>query len=120
MRRIKVIKLGTKCTDIATGLKGTLTHWTYNLGNNITYVFQPDDCNPETGQSVNRVYLEIERLKFKKSNLEEVDVPTEILGKLVKDKASGVDGMVTEFMYNTEGCFHVVIQPKGILKNTRL
>lgn len=118
MIKIKTIKLGSKCKDIATGSKGTLTHWICNMGRNITYIFQPEGCNPDTGQPVRSISLEIERLEYNKKDLENVEVPIEILGSIVRDKASGFQGMATEFMRHINGCFHVIIQPKGRLKKT--
>jgi len=43
-------------------------------------------------------------------------VPIEILGTIVTDKPSGFTGMAIDFIRHINGCFHVTIQPKGLLK----
>ena len=113
-RIIKVIKLGTVCADKATELTGTLTHWIYNMDGHIDYLFQPKGLN-EDGQPVDKLYLEVDRLKVKSKDFENVTVPDEILGTQVTDKASGFTGMAVSFIRHINGCFHVSIQPKGVL-----
>lgn len=115
MEKIKVIKLRTVCTDKATELKGTLTHWMYNMSGSVDYLFQPYGLNGE-GQPVKKLYLEAERLNVKAEDFEEVEVPAEILGTEVTDDASGFTGMAISFMRHVNGCFHVFIQPKGLNK----
>lgn len=113
MKRIKVIKLGTFCKDKATELSGMLTHWIYNMEGNVSYLFQPKGLDEE-GQPVNKLYLEASRLNVTENDFEEVEVPIEILGTNVTDKASGFTGMATSFLRHINGCFHVFIQPKGM------
>lgn len=115
MKKIKVIKLGTFCKDKATELSGMLTHWVYNMGGHVSYIFQPRGLDEE-GQPVNRLYLEADRLEVSEKCFEEVQVPVEILGSKVSDKASGFTGMAISFVRHINGCFHVVIQPKGMNK----
>jgi hypothetical protein len=113
--KITVLKLGTECTDKATGLKGTLTHWVFGLEQVVHYLLQPRGLD-EKGQPVDRIFLCRERiLDAKDVDLEEVEIPYEILGTIVTDKASGFTGMATEFIRHINGCFHVAIQPKGVL-----
>ena len=114
MKTIRVIKLGTCCKDKATELKGTLTHWIYNMDGHVDYLLQPRGVN-EDGQPVDKLYLEIDRLIVKEKDFEEVEVPVEILGTQVTDKASGFTGMAISFIRHINGCFHVFIQPKGLL-----
>lgn len=109
---LRVLKLGTECRDKATGLKGTLTHWMVNMGRNITYIFQPIGLDEE-GQPVDKLWVERERLDIGEDSFETVEVPFEILGTFVRDKPSGFEGMAVEFVRHINGCFHVVIQPKG-------
>lgn len=113
MKKIKVVKLGTRCRDKATQLDGTLTHWTIGMNGQINYLFQPKGLDEE-GQPVNSLYLETERLDVKKEDFEEVEVPFEILGTNVTDDASGFTGMAISFIRHINGCFHVYIQPKGL------
>lgn len=117
MKKIEVIKLGTVCYDIATELDGTLTHWVVGMGCQVLYLFQPNGLDGE-GQPVNNILLEIERLRYKREDLEKVEIPFEILGTIVKDKASGFTGMAVSFMRHINGCFHVYIQPKGVNAKT--
>lgn len=119
MEKITVLKLGTVCTDIATKLEGTLTHWTVGMGKQIDYIFQPKGLDKE-GQPVKRLYLEVERLNVEKDDFEEVEVPFEILGTDVTDKASGFKGMAVGFVRHINGCFHVFIQPKGLRRESNL
>lgn len=116
MKKIKVIKLGTFCTDKATELQGMLTHWFYDMEEKVGYLFQPRGLN-EDGQPVDKLYLELNRLSVSEVDFEEVQVPDEILGTQVTDKASGFTGMTVSFLRHINGCFHVYIQPKGKQKN---
>jgi hypothetical protein len=113
-KKIKVAKLGTVCKDRATELTGTLTHWIYNMDGHVDYLFQPKGLTEE-GQPVDKLYLEIDRLKLKSGDFEDIVIPAEILGTQVTDKASGFTGMAVSFIRHINGCFHVAIQPKGLL-----
>ncbi|MEI6304516.1 MAG: hypothetical protein WCP09_00650 [Candidatus Taylorbacteria bacterium] len=118
MIKLKVIKLGTVCKDNATDLNGTVTHWICNMGKRIDYLFQPPGTNPDDGQPLKKIILEEERLKLSDDQFEEVEIPFEILGTEVINNASGFNGMAVEFVRHVNGCFHVVIQPKGVLRKT--
>ena len=109
-----VLRLSTECTDKATGLVGTLTHWIMNMGGHVEYLFQPKGLNEE-GQPLKKLYLCQERLSVKSSDYEHVDIPFEILGTQVSDKASGFTGMAISFIRHINGCFHVDVQPAGVL-----
>ena len=113
MKKISVIKLGTFCKDKATELMGMLTHWIYDMEGRISYFFQPRGLDEE-GQPVNKLYLEASRLDVKAEDFEEVEVPVEILGTHVAEKASGFNGMGVAFIRHINGCFHIFIQPKGV------
>ena len=117
--KCRVLKLGTECTDRATELNGTVTHWIIDMGKNVDYLFQPRGLD-ENQQPLKKFFVCSERLDVKPENFEKVDVPFKILGSQVEDKASGFAGMAVEFVRHINGCFHVVIQPAGTLegKNT--
>lgn len=117
MKKVKVLKLGVECGEKATGLMGTLTHWVINMGGVVDYVFQPKGLNEE-GQPLKKLYLCLERLSVKEVNFETVEVPFEILGTQVTDRASGFNGMAIAFVRHFNGCFHVDIQPRGTLPKT--
>lgn len=114
----RVIELTTECTEKATGLAGTITHWVMGMDGHVEYFFQPKGLS-EDGQPLGKMYLSGARLNVKDSDYEMVDVPMEILGTKVTDKASGFTGMAIEFIRHTNGCFHVNVQPTGINKKTR-
>lgn len=116
--RVRVLKLGTVCKDKATGLSGTLTIWLMGMGQNVIYVFQPKGLD-EDGQPTGKLLIEEERLEFQEGDFETVEVPFEILGTMVSDKASGFNGMAVEFIRHINGCFHVMIQPPGLNEKTR-
>jgi hypothetical protein len=116
--KIRVLKLGEVCTDKATGLTGTLTHWLFDMGQRIDYIFQPQGLNPDNGQPVNKIFIELERLETTENQFEEVEVPFEILGTIVTNMASGFKGMAVNFVRHVNGCFHVAIQPAGRLSKT--
>lgn len=116
--KIKALKLGTVCIDIATKLEGTLTHWVLDMDENIAYIFQPKGL-ADDGRPVKKHVLGLARLKVKPSDFEEVEVPFEILGSTVTANASGFTGMAVEFVRHINGCFHVTIQPAGVNKTTK-
>lgn len=116
--KLIVLKLGTECRDKATGLQGTVTHWICNMEESVGYMFQPKMLDEE-GQPVRKLYVTLERLEVEKDALEEIDVPLEILGSIVEDKASGFKGMGVELIMHISGCFHVTIQPEGVLPNKK-
>ena len=116
MKRVTVLKLGTECRDRATQLKGTLTHWLLDMGGNVEYIFQPRGLNEE-GQPIKKLGFCLERLVVGEADFETVEVPFEILGTEVSDKASGFTGMAVRFVRHLNGCFHVEIQPAGTVKN---
>lgn len=117
--KLRMIKLITPCKEKATGLKGRVTHAIVKTDKSVKYIFQPSGINPENGQPVEQMFIGPERLDVPKESLEEVEVPFEILGTQVTDMASGFNGMAIEFVRYTHGCFHVIIQPKGMLPKTK-
>ncbi len=116
-KKIRTLKLGTQCKDKATGLTGTLTHWIINEEGMVVYLFQPRHLDLD-GQPVKKICLEATRLKVKDDDFENVWIPFEILGTPVTDMASGFAGTAVEFVRHINGCFHVMIQPKGLSKKT--
>jgi hypothetical protein len=117
--KIRALKLGSVCTDRATDIKGTITHWILDTGRRIDYLFQPPGTNPEDGQPIMKIVLELERLETTKDQFEVVEVPFDILGSIVTDKASGFTGTAVSFIRHINGCLHVTIQPSGVLPKTR-
>jgi len=116
--KMYMLKLTTPCREKATGLNGMVTHAIIKMDKSIKYLFQPRGINPDDGQPVTKIFVGPERLILSPKDFKYVDIPFEILGTQVTDKASGFTGMATEFVRYTHGCFHVIIQPKGTLKKT--
>lgn len=116
--RLRTIKLGTLCVDRATQCEGMITHWQINTDQAIDYIFQPHGLNPEDGQPIKKVIVDRERLTVSESDFEYVDIPFDILGSRVTDKASGFTGMAVGFTRHINGCFHVIIQPSGRVAKT--
>jgi hypothetical protein len=96
-----------------------VTHAIIKMDKSVKYLFQPRGTNPEDGQPVERLFVGPERLNVPNDCYESVEIPFEILGTTVTDKASGFTGMALEFVRYTHGCFHVIIQPKGTLSKTK-
>lgn len=117
MKRFKVLKMGTEALDLATGLTGQVTHWMMGMSENITYFLQPKGLDSE-GQPVGRLYMPVERLKVNEEDFENIEIPSNILGSIVTDDASEFTGMATHLIRHRNGCFHVNIQPKGIVEKT--
>lgn len=116
--KLRMIKLTTPCREKASDLKGAVTHAIIKMDKSVNYLFQPRGTNPDDGQPVERMFVGPERLIVSEKDYEDVEIPFEILGTEVADKASGFKGMAVEFVRYTHGCFHVLIQPKGTLKKT--
>lgn len=113
---MKIFKLGTIITDKVTETEGMLTYLTVDLDNRVCYIYQPRGLNPETKQPVERIFIETSRISNAKT--EEIDLPLHILGTQAEDIATGFVGTVTSIIYHINGCIHVELKPKGILKNT--
>ena len=116
--KLRVLILGTLATDKATGLEGTLTHWIVNMGQHVDYLLQPKGLD-DMGRPMHKIRLEAERLMVTKEQFTEVEIPFEILGTIVTNKASGFTGMATAFIRHINGCFHITVQPAGLLEKTR-
>lgn len=112
--KFSVLRPGTECADKATELPGTVTHWVMGMDKHILYLFQPRGLTDE-GQPTRMLYLCAARLTATVEDHETVEVPFEILGSQVEDRASGFKGMAIQFIRHTNGCFHVEIQPPGLV-----
>ncbi|MFA5745160.1 MAG: hypothetical protein WC887_03030 [Candidatus Paceibacterota bacterium] len=113
--KVTVLKFGTEYLDKATELKGTLTHWILNMGGEVQYLFRPKGLDEE-GQPIKQLFLCAERLDVQENDFETVEVPFDILGTICTDKASGFTGMAVQFIRHINGCFHIQVQPAGMLK----
>lgn len=111
-----MIKLGSMCTDIATGIEGMVTHLQIDMNMSEYYQFQPRGLNPKSGQPVDRMWLVEERIEggMLLTEADEPDLPTHVLGTIVEDEASGFKGMAVSLVYHINGCVHFNVQPKGL------
>ncbi len=114
---IPILQLGKTYTDRATAIEGTLTHWFIDMDHHVTYLLQPNGLDSE-GQPIRKILLGVSRLTHSAEDFEEVDVPTNILGTEVKHKLTTFTGMAIELAQHINGCFHVFIQPKGLVTSS--
>ena len=118
-RKVKVLKSNVDVTEKATGLIGRCTHWLMDTDHTIKYLFQPRGLNPKNGEPISAKVVPPSRLQASKKDYEKVEVPVKILGTQIRDDASGFTGMAVEFIHHPNGCFHVRIQPKDVIEETR-
>ena len=112
---LKLIELGTKVEDKASGIEGMLTH-VQLCDQTVHYLFQPKGISPETGQPVKPDWITEDRVKGGKKI--DMDIPMEILSTIVTDKASGYKGYVIALTRHINGCVHALVQAKGTVKAT--
>ena len=115
---LKIVKLGSKVTDTATGLDGTVTHVYIDVDHRQRYAFQPFGLNPKTLQPLAPIWLASDRFKQKDLKCESVEMPLETLGTTATDMASGFTGTVVNITMHISGCVHLTIQPAGRLPET--
>ena len=111
-----IIELGTIIKDVPSDISGMLIILMIDDSNNEHYLFQPSMLNPETKQPVESFWVGKSRIQ--NGNTIQVDIPLEILGTLVEDKATGFSGTATAIEYHLNGCTHFSVKPKGVIKST--
>lgn len=114
---MKLLELGTKVVDSASATNGMLTHAQIGGDDAIAYLFQPEGINPETGQPVKEQWI-VGSTRIKYGKIIDVDMPLDIMGKQVTDKASGFKGEIIHLTLHISGCVHALVQAKGIVKKT--
>lgn len=117
MKKFTHIKLGREVLDEATQLLGMLTHLCIEIGYTQYYFFQPAGLNPETGQPIKGFWLVAGRVGGD-DLYTETELPVEVLGTKVKDKASGFSGMAIALHLHINGCVHLAVKPPGKLAKT--
>lgn len=108
-----MIKLGSNVTDTATGIEGMATHLQIEMNMAEYYQFQPRGLNPKSGQPVDRMWLVEERLEGG-TIVDDMNLPTHVLGTIVEDEASGFTGMAVSLVLHINGCVHFNVQAKGL------
>lgn len=114
-----MLKLGTEVIDLATGLKGQLTHMQVQTDGVPFYLFQPKGIAKETGQPLDATYISENRVKGG-IEIPEPNMYREMLMTDAEDTASGFKGKIIAITLHMSGCVHAVIQPKGFQKNGEL
>lgn len=116
MKKIEILKLGQIVTDKFTQTSGMLMCFNTDTMGNELYLFQPKIISPKTLAPVGTFWLTEDRLG--KVEKEEVELPTELLGTLVVDEATGFKGSAMDITYHLNGCVHVSIKASGIVPET--
>jgi hypothetical protein len=111
-----MLKLGTIVTDSVTNRKGMLTIYNVDMAHNELYVFQPSGLNPKTKKPLETSWINPARIV---GGIEVVsDLPLEVLGTKVEDKATGFKGTVTAIDRHINGCVHLDIKSPEIIEET--
>lgn len=116
MENQKILNLGKIITDRVVGLKGMLTVLSIDMNQNIHYLFQPAGLNPKTQEPLDVYWITEKRVVG--ATMETVALPLNILDTEVEDKATGFKGTAITLYYYLNGCVHIDVKPKGIIKST--
>jgi len=118
--KIRIIRPGSFVKDRATNLSVMLTYAHIGPGGVIrNYGVQNKGINPDTQHPVPSRWINPAQLETDaKTAYKDIDVPIEVLGTKVTDKASGFTGNAIAFVIHLNGCIHVEIQAEGINKKT--
>lgn len=104
------IKLGDTYKDPITGLKGTATSIHYHLHDVTRVGLQPSGAS-DTGSAKEPFYCTDFAIDPNVDREYKSEAAKKYLGKKLKDKITGFEGiaiMCTEFLF---GCIHIMIQP---------
>lgn len=115
---MKIYKLGSIVKDLATKQSGMLTSLHIHTDQSLMYSLQPNEINPTDGLPVNSFWIAPNRIKTDQAQVE-IDLPLEVLGTEVIDKATGLKGTAIVLIVHISGCVHVDVQPTGVLKTTK-
>jgi len=113
---MNILKLGTIVTDTVTEQKGMLTIFCYDMNMNTHYLFQPAGLNPKTKQPLDTIW--INKARIEGAEQIEVELPNNVMGTFVEDKATGFNGKVVQLFYYLNGCIHLDVKPKGVIDET--
>jgi hypothetical protein len=110
-------KLGTPVTDTSTGQKGMLTLMQIEQNNSRYYYFLPKGMNPKDGLPLAGRWL-TDAAIGEAQDVDEPVIPEGLIGSVAMDSASGIEGTITSLRIHINGCFHVSLQSKTVLKET--
>lgn len=110
---MKLLTLGEKVYDKATDQNGILTLCLINMDHKIQYAFQPARLNETTGKPVKTYW--VSKAQIEGYTETETELPLNVLGTSVRDKATGYEGTATEMMIHINGCVHFYVQSPKIM-----
>jgi hypothetical protein len=113
---MNIKKLGVTVTDNASSIKGILTIFSLDMGGGKLYGFQPAGLNPSTKEPISQFWLSENRISD--SEMVDIDIPVHVLGSQVEDSTTKFKGMAIQLYYHLNGCVHIEVKPKGIIKET--
>ncbi len=116
MKKLKILKLGLMVEESASGIKGMLTHFQIDMSGNKNYQFQPSYLSPETHEPVEPIWVDPKRILG--GTEVEVELPIEVLGTHVEDKATTFAGTAVALVHHINGCNHFAVKPRGIVEKT--
>lgn len=111
--KIKVYKMNSAVKDTVSGFKGIVTMMQIDIDHSILYLIQPNGVK-SSGEINDSKWFVGGRLVGKE--MEEKDIPMEILKTQVRDKITGFKGIATSLVYHVTGCLHVQFASKETKK----
>ena len=112
--KIKTYKMNSAVEDTASGLKGVVTMIQIDTDNVPLYLVQPKGLKP-SGEVKDAKWFVGGRLIGKE--MEEKEIPVDILKTEVKDKITGFKGIATSLVYHVSGCLHIQFASKETEKS---
>lgn len=112
-----MLKLGTNVVDKTTKQYGMLTHMQVEENGNVYYNFQPRGLHPKTGEPLDCRWL-VDTHVLEGVEITPPSIPTDILGSIATDLASGYTGTAVSLRLHLNGCVHVSLQSDIILEET--
>lgn len=116
MKKQEMLELGTIVKDSVSDIDGMLTIFLVDMSGNRNYLFQPAAINPETLLPVRPFWVDPARVAG--ANPITVELPLEVVGTEVEDKATGFKGTAIALAYHINGCAHFAVKAKGIAPKT--
>lgn len=112
-----MLKLGTTVVDKTTKQFGMLTHMQIEENGNIYYNFQPRGLHPKTGEPLECRWL-VDTHVLEGIEITPPSIPTDIIGSIATDLASGYTGTAVSLRLHLNGCVHISLQSDIILEET--
>ena len=114
MATMRVIALDADVEDKATREKGQVTHVRVGIGAGTTwYCVQPKRLDQKKKIPSEAMWAEEGRLVTKDSNWVDIEMPVEMIGTEVTEKASGFKGLCVGLITHHGGCVHAEVQAPG-------